>query len=277
MQEAASVRTDNDFVERLVRAAVAGERVFEPSEHVELQIYGRGFLSDTDSALSRRFHISPWEERLTIALQFDDQRLRRLARRLIYFERPDLLDEKQRQAMDNEISRRVRGGTDEMPWRTIPRAIRLPEASGRVFDPERNHYTCPQGKLLVQFRRSFRTPRSGVTKDGTRLYRASKSDCQACTLKPRCCPNTPHRKVPRDLDEDARDFARTLARTPAFERSRHLRKKIEMLFAHLKRILRVGRLRLRGPGGARDEFLLAATAQNLRKLAKLRSMPMVFA
>jgi hypothetical protein len=46
-----------------------------------------------------------------------------------------------------------------------------------------------------------------------------------------------------------------------------------MLFAHLKRILRLGRLRLRGPSGARDEFLLAATAQNLRKLAKLRAMP----
>ena len=61
--------------------------------------------------------------------------------------------------------------------------------------------------------------------------------------------------------------------TPAFERSRHHRKKIEMLFAHLKRILRLARLRLRGPSGARDEFLLAATAQNLRRLAKLRPMP----
>ena len=58
---------------------------------------------------------------------------------------------------------------------------------------------------------------------------------------------------------------------PKHERSRHLRKKVEMLFAHLKRILRLGRLRLRGPSGARDEFLLAATAQNLRRLAKLRS------
>ncbi len=48
-----------------------------------------------------------------------------------------------------------------------------------------------------------------------------------------------------------------------------LRKKVEMLFAHLKRILRLDRLRLRGPNGAHDEFLLAATVQNLRKLAKL--------
>ena len=65
----------------------------------------------------------------------------------------------------------------------------------------------------------------------------------------------------------------TLAGTPAFEHSRHDRKKIEMLFAHLKRILRLARLRLRGPSGARDEFLLAATAQNLRRLAKLWPMP----
>jgi hypothetical protein len=72
------------------------------------------------------------------------------------------------------------------------------------------------------------------------LYRSSKSDCQGCAFKAKCCPNTPQRKVPRDLDEDARDVARSLTNTPAYERSRHLRKKIEMLFAHLKRILRLG-------------------------------------
>jgi transposase len=141
-----------------------------------------------------------------------------------------------------------------------------------VFDAEQDRYICPEGKQLVQFHRTYATPRSGITKDGTRLYRASKRDCDACPLKPRCCPNTPARKIPRDIDEDARDVARALADTPAFERSRHRRKKVEMLFAHLMRILRLGRLRLRGPSGARDEFLLAATAQNLRKLAKLRPM-----
>jgi transposase len=146
-----------------------------------------------------------------------------------------------------------------------------------VFDREENRYTCPQGKFLVLFRRSFAIPRSGITKDGTQLYRSSSSDCRPCELKVRCCPNTPQRKIPRDVDEDVRDLARSLASTPAFDRSRHLRKKIEMLFAHLKRILRLGRLRLRGPNGARDEFLLAATAQNLRKLAKLRPRQAVFA
>ena len=104
----------------------------------------------------------------------------------------------------------------------------------------------------------------------TRLYRASKADCDPCPLKQNCCPNTPSRKIPRDVDEDARDVARALRDTPAFARSRNERKKVEMLFAHLKRILKMGRLRLRGPYGAQDEFLLAATVQNLRKLAKLR-------
>src|SRR3954451_10408486 len=146
-----------------------------------------------------------------------------------------------------------------------------------VFDREENRYTCPQGKFLVLFRRSFAIPRSGITKDGTRLYRSSSSDCRPCELKVRGCPNTPQLKIPRDVDEDVRDLARSLASTPAFDRSRHLRKKIEIFFAHLKRILRLGRLRLRGPNGARDEFLLAATAQNLRKLAKLRSRPALVA
>ena len=62
-------------------------------------------------------------------------------------------------------------------------------------------------------------------------------------------------------------------KTEAYAVSCRERKKVEMLFAHLKRILRLGRLRLRGPNGAKDEFLLAATAQNLRKLAKLIPHP----
>jgi len=100
-----------------------------------------------------------------------------------------------------------------------------------------------------------------------------RTGCDACPLKPQCCPKAPHRKNPRDIHEDARDVARTLYDTPAFDQSRRERKRVDMLFAHLKRILKLGRLRLRGPCGARDEFLLAATAQNLRRLAKLRSEP----
>lgn len=100
-------------------------------------------------------------------------------------------------------------------------------------------------------------------------YRASKFDCDACLLKPQCSPNMPARKLLRSIHESARDMARDIAQTDAYVTSRRERKKVEMLFAHLKRILRLDRLRLRGPNGARDEFHLAAAAQNLRKLAKL--------
>ncbi len=101
-------------------------------------------------------------------------------------------------------------------------------------------------------------------------YRASTEDCRVCPLKRQCCPKDKQRKITRSIHERAKDMARAIAETDAGEALRKDRKKVEMLFAHLKRILKLGRLRLRGPCGASDEFLLAATAQNLRKLAKLR-------
>ena len=100
-----------------------------------------------------------------------------------------------------------------------------------------------------------------------------KLDCDVCPLKPQCCPKEPSRKIPRDIHEHARDIARSFAGTEGFEQSQRERKKIEMRFAHLKRILRLGRLRLRGPRGAQDEFVLAAIAQNLRRLALLVARP----
>ena len=131
-----------------------------------------------------------------------------------------------------------------------------------VYDRRRDLYRCPGGKPM-------HTSGTLVNDGATLLYRASKLDCQACALKPRCCPNEPARKVPRSIHEGARDMARAISKTDAWLVSRRERKKIEMLFAHLKRILGLDRLRLRGPYGARDEFHLAAAAQNLRKLAKL--------
>jgi len=95
----------------------------------------------------------------------------------------------------------------------------------------------------------------------------------ATPVKPKCCPRAPMRKVMRHVYEGARDMARDITGTAAFVASSRARKKVEMLFAHLKRILRLHRLRLRGPNGAGDEFHLAATAQNQRKLLKLIPMP----
>jgi len=81
----------------------------------------------------------------------------------------------------------------------------------------------------------------------------------------------------RSIHEGARDMARVLSQEDEWITSRRERKKVEMLFAHLKRIMRLDRLRLRGPNGARDEFHLAAAAQNLRKLAKLYPVPQLAA
>jgi transposase len=135
-----------------------------------------------------------------------------------------------------------------------------------TFDKERNVYTCPAGKTLT-------TTGKPVNNGETILYRASAVDCGPCPLQPQCCPKTPGRKIPRSIYEEARDVARALAKTAAFAKSCCDRKRVEMLFAHLKRILKLGRLRLRGPRGAQDEFTLAAIAQNLRRLAKLVVRP----
>jgi transposase len=128
-----------------------------------------------------------------------------------------------------------------------------------TFDRERNVYVCPAGKLL--------TTTGSVDDDHIVRYLASKRSCDACRLKPQCCPRMPFRKVTRDINEDARDLARALMGTPEFDRSRDERKKVEMRFAHLKTHHRFERMRLRGLSGARDEFHLAAIVQNLKTLA----------
>jgi Transposase DDE domain len=104
-------------------------------------------------------------------------------------------------------------------------------------------------------------------------YMAGTRDCGPCPLKSKCCPNTPQRIIPRDVNEDARDHVRALEGTPAFEKSRNQRKKVEMRFAHLKTHHRFERMRLRGLSGARDEFHLAAIVQNLKTLANALWQP----
>jgi transposase len=141
------------------------------------------------------------------------------------------------------------------------------------WDEQRNEYRCPAGKVLRPRQRNFKKLPTLVTHGDRINYRASKLDCEPCPLKQRCCPATPARKITHSIHEAARDVARRIAGTDAYKQSRKDRKKVEMLFAHLKRILKLDRLRLRGMNGARDEFLLAATAQNLRRMAKLLSQP----
>ena len=142
-----------------------------------------------------------------------------------------------------------------------------------TWDAEADCYRCPSGKTLQRYRRNFKKKRTGVTKDNTIIYSASKYDCDNCEHKPRCCPKVPQRKIRRSIYESSRDVARAVAQTPAYKKTRRQRKKVEMLFAHMKRILKMDRLRLRGMSGAHDEFLLTATVQNLRRMAKLLSQP----
>ncbi len=127
------------------------------------------------------------------------------------------------------------------------------------WDRRRGVYICPNNKVMHT---------TGTVYDGTLLrYRASKFDCDVCSLKMKCCPKTPARHVPRDLQENARDVARRLMGTKHFLKSRDERKRVEMRFAHLKIHHGFERMRLRGLSGARDEFHLAAIVQNLKTLA----------
>jgi IS5 family transposase len=134
-----------------------------------------------------------------------------------------------------------------------------------AYDEVRDIYVCPGGKPMKTTGR--------LHSDGYYRYAASKRDCDICPLKPRCCPTQPERRVPRAPDEAAREHARALMESEAYAASSGERKKIERLFGEAKSILSMVRLRLRGLTGARDEFLLAATVQNLKRLANHTTRP----
>jgi transposase len=144
-------------------------------------------------------------------------------------------------------------------WERYQRTDGMFSRTDFAYDAERDVYLCPNGKPL-------RT--SGTVHDGrVKNYLSHVADCRVCSLKERCT-RAPFRKVARDINEDARDHARSLKDTPEFDKSRDERKKVEMRFAHLKIHHGFDRMRLRGLSGARDEFHLAAIVQNLKTLAK---------
>jgi transposase len=130
-----------------------------------------------------------------------------------------------------------------------------------TFDPEKNHYICPQGNLL-----KHRTARTDAP---IHIYRATASDCKSCPIRQRCTRSA-QRSLSVPFDENARQEAIALQNTQPYLHSRRLRRKVEMLFAHMKQHFRFTRLKLRGLAGAAEEFLLVATVQNLRRLTRLR-------
>ena len=148
----------------------------------------------------------------------------------------------------------------------VPVLDRKPQTDGKydlshfAYDADRDSFTCLEGHEL-RLRSEDRATR-------VKRYRADTETCRACPIR-KACTTAPARAVTRHMDEGARQIARDLSGTENCAVSRRKRRSVEMLFAHLKRNLGFTRLRLRGLRGAEDEFLLAATAQNLKPLAKL--------
>jgi hypothetical protein len=133
-----------------------------------------------------------------------------------------------------------------------------------IYDKARDLYICPGGKELKT---------SGTVHDGTTIkYIAKRSDCASCPLKPQCTTGR-ERRLSRDVNQEARDYTQALMQSEAYGVSSADRKKIESLFGEVKHILSLVRLRLRGLTGARDEFLLTATVQNLKRLAQHSTIP----
>ena len=133
-----------------------------------------------------------------------------------------------------------------------------------IYDKDRDLYICPGGKELKT---------SGTVHDGTTIkYIAKRSDCAIGPLKPNCTSGR-ERRISRDVNEEARDYTRAVMETEAYGVSCGERKKIETLLGKAKHILSMVRLRLRVLTGVRDEFLLTATVQNLKRLANHTTRP----
>lgn len=152
----------------------------------------------------------------------------------------------------------------------IPVIDRRHQTKGRFtqdqfrYDPALNIYHCPEGKSLA-YRGLSRMAQGYV-------YQASEVDCKGCPQKKRCTP-APSRKISVHWHEPARQAVRELVGTPAYERSRRTRYRIEALFADLKQRMRLGRVRLRRLWNVAEQFLLAATAQNLKRLVRFLAQP----
>jgi exodeoxyribonuclease-1 len=125
LERVAQLRDDRPFLARLCRAAQAAEPEYSPSPHVEEQLYERGFPPTEDKILMTKFHAAPWEEKAVLARRFRDERYRRLALRLLYIERPDLLKADLRLASERELRNRLMAAADAgTRWRSIPVALR---------------------------------------------------------------------------------------------------------------------------------------------------------
>jgi hypothetical protein len=127
------------------------------------------------------------------------------------------------------------------------------------YEPKENAYYCPEGKSL-RYRGQSRRSQGFI-------YRATEAQCQGCQQKKLCTPGR-FRKLFVHWQEPARQAARALAGTPAYKHSQRARYKVEALFAELKQQIKLRRVRLRRLWNVAEQFHLAATAQNLKRLVR---------
>jgi transposase len=128
-----------------------------------------------------------------------------------------------------------------------------------AYQPESNTYLCPEGKQLTYVGVNLR--------NRTHLYKATAKRCRGCSQKAQCTRGL-YKTIAIHIHEPARQHARELAKTPAFEMSQRARKKVEALFAELKNQIGMRRLRLRRMKFVREQFFLAAAAQNIKRLVR---------
>ena len=110
--------------DRLLAACSAAERIYEPSAHVETQIYEQPFWPGVDEVRLQKFHQTPWEERRALMDGLKDKRSWQLARRIMFMERSDLLSKKEQQALSQGLRRRINDDEVGTPWLTVPAARR---------------------------------------------------------------------------------------------------------------------------------------------------------
>lgn len=134
-----------------------------------------------------------------------------------------------------------------------------------IHIPEENAYRCPAGHLLHYI--GLSRGAQGFT------YGAKPSECQSCSHRPACTPSSTHRTLRVNWYEDVREHVQKLSQTPEFAIARRARNKIEALFSELRNQIRLRKLRLRGLRNAKEQFILAATAQNLKRLMKFLKQP----
>jgi hypothetical protein len=132
-----------------------------------------------------------------------------------------------------------------------------------TYVPETNSYQCPEGKRLTYV---------GINAiNRTHVYVATRKRCRECSQKAQCTRGH-YRQVAIHVHEPARQRARERAKIPAFAAAQCQRRKLEALFAELKNQIGLRRLRLRRMKFVREQFFLAATAQNLKRLVRFLSL-----